>query len=406
MSPKEVGAFRLRRHHLVDRAPWVDLATVAGDIGGAQAQMLSAAELSLWARVRGLRAQDVATALWVDRTLARAWCMRRTLFLLPSADLAIFVRGSARRAERELKWMRRHGVPERQLVALVDATLRALDAPATREELARDVSRRLGLRTRRSPGGGWGSTRDVPGVDLGPFVCPAGYLLHLVGASGVVCSGPPRGSEPTFVRADAWLGEAFEDRFQARAEEELLRRYLRAFGPASLLDFVAWTRHTLTDARRIWDRLASELVPVGVDGATGWLLREDLPALAAARPDGPNVRLLPHFDTFLLGHFGRDHLVGPAHRARVYRDQGWIAPVVLVDGAARGVWRHARVDGGRLRVDVEPFGRFSRKESAGLRSEAEALAGYLGGTGLDLRIAPPRGPPRGPVRAPGRHKRR
>src|SRR3989441_6149916 len=63
-SPEQVSAFRLSRHHLVKRAPASGLAQVAGDMAGVQAQLLSAAQISLWARTRGLSVDDVENALW------------------------------------------------------------------------------------------------------------------------------------------------------------------------------------------------------------------------------------------------------------------------------------------------------------------------------------------------------
>ena len=94
----QVAAFRLARHHLDVRAPKKSLASVVGDMTGAQAQLLSAAQISLWSRVQDLQIADVEKALQ-KRTLVKAACMRRTLFLVPSKELAIFIRGSARRAE-------------------------------------------------------------------------------------------------------------------------------------------------------------------------------------------------------------------------------------------------------------------------------------------------------------------
>src|SRR2546422_2463564 len=62
ISRDRVAAFRLSRHHLASRAPASALVQVAGDMGGAQAQVLSAAQMSLWTRTRGLRAKDVEKA--------------------------------------------------------------------------------------------------------------------------------------------------------------------------------------------------------------------------------------------------------------------------------------------------------------------------------------------------------
>ena len=86
----QVAAFRLARHHLAARAPTKSLVSVTGDMTGAQAQLLSAAQISLWSRVRDLQPANIEEA-FEKRRLVKASCMRRTLFLVPSSDLAIFV---------------------------------------------------------------------------------------------------------------------------------------------------------------------------------------------------------------------------------------------------------------------------------------------------------------------------
>src|SRR2546428_10098436 len=102
VSWKQVAAFRLFRHHLSQRTSLAKLSSVAGDIAGAQAQVLLAGQMSIWARVKGARLRDVDSALWKDRSLVRAWGMRGTMFLLPSDEVSVFVRGSARRAAYNL----------------------------------------------------------------------------------------------------------------------------------------------------------------------------------------------------------------------------------------------------------------------------------------------------------------
>ncbi|HET8579361.1 MAG TPA: crosslink repair DNA glycosylase YcaQ family protein, partial [Nitrospiraceae bacterium] len=200
----QVAAFRLARHHLSQRAWAKALLSVVGDMTGAQAQLLSAAQISLWSRVRHLRIADIEEAMGA-RTLIKASCMRRTLFLVPSEHLAIFVRGTARRAEKEIRWALGKGVPERVIDAAIDAALGALDEPLTRPEIAERVSRTLGVRMGSFEGGGWGNRRNLAAVPVGHLTYPVVELLHLAGARGVVCYGPSRGNEPTFVRADAWI---------------------------------------------------------------------------------------------------------------------------------------------------------------------------------------------------------
>ncbi|MGH2348489.1 MAG: winged helix DNA-binding domain-containing protein, partial [bacterium] len=312
-----------------------------------------------------------------------AWCMRRTLHLLPSEDLAIFVRGSARRAEQEIRWVLRKGVPSRILERLIDTALTALDEPLTRRELAERIRRSLRAPMRGYVGGGWGSRATIPAVAVGGMTFPIVYLLHLIGARGVICSGPSRGNEPTFVRADAWIPR-WRDVPRERAEAELLYRYLRAFGPATPTDFRAWNRMPLADAREIWAREEAEIARVRVDGQEAWILREDLAALTSARITRPHVRLLPYFDTFLLGHDNRAHLVAAGDQKKVYRAQGWIAPVVLVDGRVVGVWAHAR-ERDRLQVRITKFAPLTQPIKSAIRAEALDLGRFVGANDVDVR---------------------
>lgn len=380
----QVAAFRLSRHHLSERAPTSALLSVVRDMAGAQAQVLLAAQISLWARVRDLQVKDVEGAVR-ERELVKAWCMRHTLHLLPSEDLVIFVRGSAGRAEREIRWARGKGVSDRVLENLIDSTLSVMDQPLTRQEIAERVSQLLRVRVRTFRGGGWGNRAKIPAVAAGGLTFPVVYLLTLVGARGVICSGPNRNNEPTFVRADAWIRK-WRDISREQAEEELLCKYLRTFGPATPLDFAHWVGMRLADAREIWAREEAHIVPVNVDGWEAAALRDDIPQLERAEFERPPVRLLPYFDVFLLGHKERGHLVPAArNRKRVYRTQGWIAPVVLVDGRVAGMWAHAR-EGDRLRIRVTKFDPISRRIAAGIRAEARGLARFLGCADVDVEI--------------------
>ena len=380
---KQVAAFRLARHHLQERAPTKTLVSVVGDMTGAQAQLLPAAHISIWSRVRDLQMAHIEEALR-RRTLVRAACMRRTLFLVPSKHLVIFVRGSAGRAEKEIRWARGKGVPDRVIDAAIDAALGALDEPRTRPEIAERVSRTLGVQMQAIHGGGWGSKRKVAAVPVGELTYPVVDLLHLAGARGVICYGPNRGNEPTFVRADAWI-QKWQDISREQAEGILLHMYLRAFGPATVTDFALWSGLALTEARKIWAREQADLAPVNVEDWEATVLRKDLDELAQAEFERPLVRLLPYFDSYLLGHKEREHLVAMQHRPNIYRPQGWIAPVVLVDGRIAAVWEYTR-DGDRLRVKVTKFGPLSRRIAASLHEEARDLSRFLGFSNVNVQI--------------------
>jgi hypothetical protein len=102
------------------------------------------------------------------------------------------------------------------------------------------------------------------------------------------------------------------------------------------------------------------------------LLREDVAVLGESPRARTCIRLLPSFDSYLLAHRDKDHLVSAKHYKRVYRNQWWISPVVLTDGVVAGVWSH-KLQSKSLLVRIESFGKPSR----GARAEIEQEAGRL-----------------------------
>jgi hypothetical protein len=111
---------------------------------------------------------------------------------------------------------------------------------------------------------------------------------------------------------------------------ELARRYARAFAPAEPEDFASWSGLPLRDARAAWTSVESP---------------PHLPP-----PCSTDVRVLPAFDTYLLGYRSRDFMVPPAHARRVWPGGGIVRPTILANGRAVGTWRR---NGGR--VEIEPF---------------------------------------------------
>jgi len=128
-------------------------------------------------------------------------------------------------------------------------------------------------------------------------------------------------------------------------------------------------------AGRILRASQDEVEEVSVAGVPMWLLRDDVAALRTASVDG-SLRLLPAFDVYTIGNRPRDSLVEAVFEDRVFRQAGWVSPVVLVDGQAEGVWSY-EVDRGRLRVVVDPFRPLRAVDRRRVESEAELLGEFL-----------------------------
>ena len=302
--------------------------------------------------------------------------MRRTLFLVPSHELSIFVRGTTRRAEYGLQLAQERVGSSQLLDKLLNDVLDVLNQPRTRNQVATALKEEYGYRLKLKAGGGWGDSRTVPHVEVGGVSFSIGFLLHVIGAREAICSGPSAGNESTYVRADRWLPN-WKEVSREEAEEELLNKYLRAFGPASVVDFAMWMGLYVRDARKLWLRATERVAQVDIGGRRAEVLESDLSDLKSATLNPPVVHLLPNFDTYLLGHKSHLDLVDEGHRKKVYRPQGWVSPVVLVNGRAVGVWSfHARNTG--LEVRVASFSKLGSGVTSKLREKGSELGEFVG----------------------------
>jgi hypothetical protein len=369
-----VAAWRTARHHLDERAPAKAMLEVVADIAGLHAQVMSSAELTLAARVEGLEPDAVRRALWEDRSLVKTWAMRGTLHLLPAAEFPLWQAArSTTRLWESGAWQRGFGVTLDELQRLNDAIAQALDGQLlTREELATRVgeltgSEELGDKLR----GSWGA------------------MLKPAAALGLVCFAPNQGQQVRFTLPGTWLG-GWTDHDPEQAMDQVTRRFLAASGPVTREDFARWWGiPSPAKGRKLLERLGDAVAQVELDGAAAYALAADLPALAASGAGGgsPTVRLLPAFDQYVVtATLHAERLMPGPFKARVYRPQGWLSPVLLVGGRMEGIWGQ-EAKGRRVQVTIEPFaGPLPASVRRAAEAEAERLAGVAGGQ-LELRWA-------------------
>lgn len=337
LGAEQLRLARVRAQGLAPRRGARDgVAVVVAGAGGLQAQQWPAARLSVRARSASLRAEDVERAREVERSVVRGWFMRGTLHLVATEDAAWLLDLYA--PVLTAGWERRYGqlgldqATRDRGVELIRATVER-DGPRTRAELVESLLR--------------------VGVPIDPRSQAVPYLIADACLRGVVCHGPHRGDEPAFALRSEWVGS--QRRMDPdTAVDELARRHLAAFGPATLADFATWSGLPRRRVRAAWQRIGGELTEIRGAGTSMWLLRrqvgrlEDMDAAAGA------VRLLPAFDSYLLGYETRALTVEDAHAKRVWPGGGILHPTVIADGRAVATWRY---DTGRAtpRVRVTPF---------------------------------------------------
>ncbi len=334
------------------------VAGAAGLVTAVQAQDNQASRLGIRARTTGVTEADVVSAIGEQRSVVRTWLMRGTIHLVDAADLRWLVAliGPAVTRKYRTRW-RAIGLADDLLDRTLDVLPQILHGAAlTRHEL-RAALHEHGI-----------------DVDTGDPQASTHAVLHAC-CAGLVCRGPDRGRDSTFVLTDDWVPAADGPRGDA-ALAELARRYFRAFAPATAADFATWSG--LPGATAV-GLVRDELTEVDVYGRAGYRLRS-ADGLHAAVAAAGEVRLLPAFDNYLLGYRDRDAIVREPDYGRIFLG-GMIRPSVLVGGRVAGHWALERA---RRRVGVtlfEPLGRATRRA---VEREVADVARFVG---LDLEPA-------------------
>lgn len=363
----------LARQLLLERSDAAPIEAVT-HLVGLQAQAPWAPYHQLAARLDGFVPDDLGT-LVLERRVVRMAVMRGTIHLMTVADAAalrplvqaVLDRGLTSNKER------REALAGADLDAIAAAGAALLDG----EVLAPDA---LGTRlAERFPG-------------IGPSA-----LATVVRNRVPIVQTPPRGvwgrtGAPTVTRFDSWVAGGTppvppEDLPGPMPLDEVVRRYLAAFGPASVKDVQTWSG--LTRLAPVVAAMADELVPF--EDEDGVVLH-DLPD--APRPgadvDAP-VRLLGEFDNLILSHADRRRVIPEEHRSRLTTLNGMQPATVLVDGTVAGTWRIERANR-RATVEVQLWAPLPSKATrADIEREGARLLDLLApeATGRDVRIMTP-----------------
>ena len=308
-------------------------------LGGLQAQAPLAPYVGLWTRLARFGHEDLKDLL-TERVVVRAHVMRNTVHLVTAADFVRFRPLFQPLMERGLAGHFGQNLAGVDLDHLRTAAAALLaETPLTRGQLAERLSPR------------W------PEHDPASLAYAATHLLQLVQV-------PPRGlwgrsGQATWFLASAWLEGTWLDGLASptpdpapdTALDQLVLRYLGAYGPATVADIQAWSG--LSRLREVTDRLSARLRTfTGPDGAE--LL--DLPD--APRPD-ENVpappRFLPEYDNLLLSFADRSRVIRGHRQVPLPAGNGATTGTLLVNGQWYADWTITR---GRDRavLEISPFG--------------------------------------------------
>jgi hypothetical protein len=356
--PTDIADLRMRAQGLAGAARRRPAHVVAW-LGAVQAQEYLPAKWAL-----ALRLRDGVTEAAVERAVAegavlRTHVLRPTWHFVTPADIRWMLELTAPHVHKTMAPYDRHlELDARTMVrgtGLIERSLRD-GAHLTRTELSEQLAR-AGI------------------VARGPRLA---HLVMYAELEGVICSGPFRGSKPTYALV-AHRAPGAKRRSRDEALGELMTRFCRSHGPATARDAAWWSGLPMADVRRGLEICRAR--PETIDGLTYWTVGRP----ARARADRDLVHLLPIYDEYLVAYRDRAAVPhGPSILTSATRIFNVYKHPVTIGGQVAGTWQPARTAGGVV-AHVRPARRYTTRERRALDAAAARYARFLGAP-VEVRI--------------------
>ena len=354
MTAHDIGRKRLYNQHLRGNS-FSSPAEAVRHFGAVQAQDYRGGLWAVGLRTRGADEPMIEQAL-ADRSIVRTWPMRGTLHMVAAEDV---------------RWM----------LPLLTPRVHT-KASGRHRQLGLGPSLFARCRTlfeKELRGGGLLTRDEMYALLQSAGVSPAGQRgIHILGQlarDGILCFGPRRGKQHTFVLLDEWIPQA-----KARPHDESLAdlalRYFASHGPATVQDFAWWSGLSAADARRGVESTERQLARGSANGQDCWGPVDE----PSGSTRGPAAVLLPPFDELLVAYKDRSPAVDPAHARHLH---SLLSPTILVKGRIVGTWTKTQ---GRERVFIVPcfFDRPSAGEKRLIEAAVHRYGTYLG-TAAELK---------------------
>jgi DNA glycosylase AlkZ-like len=344
---RDLNRATLTRQMLLKREPLPVLAAVQRLVG-MQAQLPVAPYVGLWTRLHKFSREDLARAI-ESHEIVKATLMRATLHLCTADD-----------------YLRFRMTLQPMLSGAGDAIVKQRGGKFDSKKLLAEARRYIGEKPRTFAEISDWVVKLMPGHDVGALRYTVRTNIPLVQTP--IATGWSFPAKPEFTLAESWIGRpiAREDNLP-----DLLRRYLAAFGPASVTDAQTWLGMKLKET---FEKLRPEMRTYRDEGRRELF---DLPELSLPEADTPApVRFLPEFDNLLLSHSNRTRVVADEFRSRVYLPALRVAATVLIDGFVRAAWKVEKSKDAATLL-IEPFARPTKLEHAALMEEGERLIRFV-----------------------------
>jgi hypothetical protein len=331
---------------------------------GLQSQVATSPYVGLWTRSADFSVDTLSTLI-LDRAVVRLALMRSTIHTVTARDCLVLRPAVQPALDRGLKSSYGRALDGLDLAAVGRAGRTLVETtPATFQDLGRQLARR------------W---KDRDPEALAQAVRTRVPLVQI----------PPRGvwgagGQAVYTSAEAWLGREPDTSDADARLDRLVRRYLAAFGPASVKDIQKWSG--LVGMRAVVERLRPHLQTFTDEHGVELF---DVPDGPRPGPDAvAPVRFLPEYDNVIVAHDDRTRILATEHKPLVFSVNG-IRPTFLVDGFVRGHWRLERAPA-RTSLLVQPIDRITKAQRVAVTEEGERLLAFAAADAraTELRILP------------------
>jgi hypothetical protein len=315
-----INTFMLQKHHLTPDSAHSDIPTIVQDICGLHATGPTVPYLSLHARHTNFEKKLLEHALYVQKSMAKIRCVRKTIYIHTKEMLPIVHAATAGVVEKaSRRFMEARGISHDDF-ARISKSIR--DLLTEQEMTASAIKAALN------------ASSDISSILY--FMCDQGILIR----------GRPEKGWRDKSSQYALFTDYFPDLDLTTYDEKeaiclLVEYYLASFGPVTEVDILWWTGLGKAKIRRSLEELGEKLVHVSIPGLEGdhMLLRsgvEEISNLQVTR--GMIIALLPYLDPYLMGYKERRRYLNPQHTSRVFDRSGNATSTILLNGRVVGVW--------------------------------------------------------------------
>jgi hypothetical protein len=337
-----------RRQHLCGKNKAQNPVEAAASICGVNAQRGITIYLAFWNRIPNLQKKDLDRALYETRELVKTWCMRGTVHVVPSHQFQMYTKAAA---------------PFRSWSPdisddLCEKVVKALEEPLTKSEITEKIQ---------------------SGVPEKGFRTQVARAVRLLGYKGIVVFADALGSgfytrEYKFALAENWLSHIdFSEEDPEKARQNLLKNYLRCYGPATVQDFAYWAGFKMREARRVFESIDTE--EVKIRGRPYYMKAGDnLDTDAGSQTD--EIILLPEYDSYVMGHKDKSRILKEEYRPQVFLPLASVAATIVRNGLVIGTWSMKK-ERKLLKYQINPFEKCKERDMDLIHDEMERIAQFM-----------------------------